>query len=144
MFLRRVLAGKIHGAIVTDAHVEYMGSVTVDSELLKMAGILPLEQVEVWNMTTGARLTTYCLPGEPGSGTVQLNGAAARKASQGDRIIIASFAYLQDEAATRRRVTVVIPDEENRPRKVLNYVVSGSSDDWTYELQEVDASRMAS
>ena len=75
---------------------------------------------------------------------IQLNGAAARKASRRDRIIVASFAYLQNDDATERVVKVVIPDAANKPYKVLNYVVRGSTDDWTYELKELDASRMAS
>lgn len=137
MFLRRLLSAKIHGAIVTDAHTEYLGSITIDSKLMKAAGIHPLEQVEVWDLDNGERLSTYCLPGEPGTGVVQLNGAAARKVSKGDRIIIASFVFVDAPPPGGRSVKVVFPDEGNRPARVFEYAVRMEGTDWDCEFREV-------
>lgn len=109
-----MLGGKIHRAIVTDACLEYEGSVTVDRALLDAAGILEHEAVAIWNVTTGSRLTTYALAGEPGSGVVCVNGAAAHHASAGDLVIIASFIDLEDSEARAWSPRVVFVDESNR------------------------------
>jgi aspartate 1-decarboxylase len=111
-----MLGGKIHRATVTGACLDYEGSVTVDTALLDAANILEYEAVQVWNVTTGSRLTTYALAGEPHSGVVCLNGSAAHHASPGDLVILASFVELADEEAARWRPDVVFVDEENRIR----------------------------
>jgi aspartate 1-decarboxylase len=114
---RKMLGGKIHRATVTDACLEYEGSVTVDRDLLEAAGILEHEAVEIWNVTNGARLTTYALSGPRGSGIVCVNGAAAHHASAGDLVIIADFIELDDAEACAWRPRVVFVDESNRIRE---------------------------
>ncbi|ADU97439.1 aspartate 1-decarboxylase [Thermovibrio ammonificans HB-1] len=109
---------KIHRATVTGADLNYEGSITIDSELLKLADILPYEKVDIYNVTNGERFSTYVIPGEPGSGEVCLNGAAARKVQKGDIVIIVSYCELSDEEARKFQPTVVLVDEENRPVKV--------------------------
>lgn len=105
---------KIHRATVTHADLEYEGSVTVDSVLLKAAGIRPYEQVHIWNVTQGTRLTTYALQGEPGSGLICVNGAAAHHNRPGDLVILATFADMTPEEADRHEPTVVMVDANNR------------------------------
>ena len=113
--MRRVmLKSKIHRARVTHADVNYEGSLTLDASLLEAADILPHEQVHVWNVTRGTRLTTYAIAGEPGSGVVCVNGAAAHLARPGDVIIVATFAEIDDDAARSHRPRVVFVDENNR------------------------------
>jgi aspartate 1-decarboxylase len=107
--MQRILCkSKIHRAIVTGANLEYEGSISVDSRLLEAADIREYEQVHVLNLNTGARFETYAIVAEPGSGEIVLNGAAARLAQPGDRVIIMSYA-LYDEAEL----------DEHRPRKVF-------------------------
>ncbi|MFL5243353.1 MAG: aspartate 1-decarboxylase [Gemmataceae bacterium] len=113
---RSLLKSKIHRATVTHADVDYEGSVTLDAHLLEAADILPYEEVHVWNVTRGTRLRTYAMVGEPGSGIVCINGAAARLAHPGDLVIIATFTQLDDAAAHRFKPKVVLVDENNRIR----------------------------
>lgn len=107
---------KIHRATVTDANVNYEGSITIDSLLLQAGDILPFEEVHVWNITRGTRLRTYAILGEPGSGVVCINGAAAHLIHPGDLIIVATFTAMDDEAARNHRPCVVLVDERNRLR----------------------------
>ncbi|MFC3301230.1 aspartate 1-decarboxylase, partial [Parvularcula lutaonensis] len=95
------------------------GSIAIDSELLEAAGILPNERVDVWNITNGARLTTYALAGEPGSGQIMLNGAAARHAHVGDRVIIAAFCDVDADEALEHEPTVVLMNEDNTIKDVI-------------------------
>jgi len=111
---RTMLGGKIHRATVTEACLEYEGSITVDADLLDAADIRPNEAVHVWNVTNGARLTTYALVGERGSGVVCANGAAAHRASPGDLVIIATFVSVPDSESAPWRPHVVFVDAENR------------------------------
>ncbi|HEY5548164.1 MAG TPA: aspartate 1-decarboxylase [Coriobacteriia bacterium] len=111
---RTMLGGKIHRATVTDACLDYEGSVTVDPDLLDAAGILEYEAVHIWNVTTGSRLTTYALSGPRGSGTVCVNGAAAHHAGVGDVVIIASLVELEDSEAQGWRPHAVFVDSANR------------------------------
>lgn len=106
---------KIHRATVTHADVAYEGSVSVDSDLLEAAGILPHEAVHIWNVTRGTRLMTYALAGPRGSGCVCVNGAAAHLNSPGDLVILATFADMTPEEARRHVPTVVRVDAKNRP-----------------------------
>ena len=104
-----MLKSKIHRATVTEANLEYEGSITIDSNLLKLADILPYERVEIYNCTNGARLATYAIEGEPGSGEICVNGAAAHLVKPLDVIIIATFVNVDDAEAknwTARRVFV--------------------------------------
>ncbi|NMB75693.1 MAG: aspartate 1-decarboxylase [Myxococcales bacterium] len=105
---------KIHRARVTEADVEYEGSLTLDQDLMDAAGMLPYEQVHVWDVDNGARLATYLLPGPRGTGTVCVNGAAARQVQVGHRVIISTFATMEEEKARGHRPTVVLVDERNR------------------------------
>jgi aspartate 1-decarboxylase len=110
MKLLSICKGKIHRATVTGCDAEYVGSITVDEDLLDAAGIVDGELVHVWNVTNGERLETYAIPAERGSGIVLLNGAAALRCSAGDKVIIAAFC-LTDEPVHRK---VVLVDERNR------------------------------
>ena len=111
---RRMLGGKIHRATVTDACLEYEGSVTIDRDLLDAAGILANEAVEIWNVTNGARLTTYALEGPRGSGTVCVNGAAAHHAAPGDLVILATLVEVENAEARSWRPRVTFVDSANR------------------------------
>ncbi len=114
-FVRRVMFhAKIHRARVTQADLHYVGSVTVDQDLLDAAGILPYEQVDIYDITNGARLTTYALPGERGSGVVGINGAAAHLVHPGDLVILVAYGVFEEEEARNLRPTVVLVDEQNR------------------------------
>ncbi len=110
--------GKIHRATVTEANLNYMGSITVDQDLLDAAGILPGELVQIVNNNNGARLETYTIPGKRGSGVVCLNGAAARMTQVGDIVIIMGYAQMTEEEAKSYVPKVVMVDEHNHPIKV--------------------------
>lgn len=112
--LRTIFKSKIHRATVTHADLDYEGSVTVDSGLLRAADLRPYEQVHVWNVTRGTRLTTYVLEGPAGSGVVCVNGAAAHHNRPGDLVILASFAEMTPEEVAAHRPTVVLVDDRNR------------------------------
>lgn len=112
--MRTMISGKIHRATVTGADLNYVGSVTIDLELLEAADILPGEQVDIVNVTNGNRLTTYTIPGEPGKGEVVLNGAAAHLVNVGDLVIVMCYTHLDDAAARTHRPRVVFVDENNR------------------------------
>ena len=116
--MRTVCKSKIHRATVTAANVEYAGSLTLDAELMKAADLLPHEQVHVVDVDNGARLVTYCIEGRPGSGTVCMNGAAARLISVGHKVIIISYAQLSAEELERAESKIVLLDERNRIRQV--------------------------
>lgn len=115
---RTMLGGKVHRATVTEARVDYEGSVTVDAELLEAAGILPNEAVHIWDVTNGERLTTYAIPGPRGAGEVCANGAAARRLSVGHTVILATFVELDDAEARSWEPRVVFVDERNRVREI--------------------------
>ncbi|HMX08961.1 MAG TPA: aspartate 1-decarboxylase [Microthrixaceae bacterium] len=115
--VRRMFASKIHRATVTGADVDYEGSVTVDRDLLDAAGILEWEEVHVWDITNGARLTTYAIAGERGSGDICINGAAAHLVGVGDLVILATFVDLEETSARDHTPTVVFVDERNRVRE---------------------------
>jgi aspartate 1-decarboxylase len=113
---RTVLKSKIHRATVTDTNLDYEGSLTIDSDLLDEADILPNEQIHVWDVTNGNRIVTYALAGPRGSGVVQVNGGGAHSIRKGDLIIIATFTTLRDKPARRYEPVVVFVDEKNHPR----------------------------
>lgn len=110
-----MLRSKIHRATVTDANVEYVGSITIDSDLMKLSGIHEFEKVQVANVTNGARLETYVICGEAGSGCICLNGAAARMCSIGDMVIIMAYGLVESEEADGWEPHIVIVDESNKP-----------------------------
>src|SRR5438477_1980794 len=109
-----MLKSKIHRATVTQADVNYEGSVTVDADLLIAADILPHEEVHVWNVTRGTRLRTYAMVGESGSGICCINGAAAHLAKPGDLVIIATYCLLTDADARQHKPRVILVDQINR------------------------------
>lgn len=111
---RTMMKGKIHRARVTEANVDYEGSITIDSDLMKAADILPYELVHVVDVDNGARLETYAIEGEPRSGTICINGAAARLIHEGDLVIIISYCQVTDEEARRITPKVVKVDAANR------------------------------
>lgn len=115
---RTLLKSKIHRATVTDADLHYQGSLTIDRALMDAAEILEYEQVDVVNVNTGARFTTYAIPGAPGSGTICLNGAAARLAQRGDLVIIMTYGTYADDEAKRHSPILVFVDEKNRAKAV--------------------------
>jgi aspartate 1-decarboxylase len=108
---------KIHTATITGLQLYYEGSVTIDKELLDRANILPGEQVQVVNINNGERFVSYTISGERNSGTIELNGPAARLAAIGDRIIIISYAMIDDQEAANFQPRVLFLDEQNRPAK---------------------------
>ena len=116
--LYNMFHGKIHRATVTQANLEYMGSITIDEDLLEMAGILPGERVQVVNNNNGERLETYTIAGKRGSGVICLNGAAARRAQVGDTVIIIAYAMMDKVEAKSLVPKVVMVDERNHPVKV--------------------------
>lgn len=111
---------KLHQMKVTEANLHYEGSITIDKELLDKSGILPYEKVQVVNITNGERLETYTIPGEAGSRVCCLNGAAARKTQVGDRVIIISYAEMTPEEAQDFKPKVVIVDENNDPKTIVD------------------------
>lgn len=114
MPLRQMLRGKIHRATITEANVDYIGSLTVDSDLLRAADILPYEQVLVVNLTNGHRLETYAIEGPAGSGMLCANGGAAHFFSPGDLAIVIAYQYLEDREAQAVQPSVVFVDGQNR------------------------------
>ncbi len=117
--LLTMLKAKIHRATLTMTDLHYEGSIAIDEDILEAANILPHEQVDVWNITNGERLTTYALAGVRGSREFMLNGAAARKATVGDKVIIAAYGQLPAEEARNYKPTVVLMDDDNAIDKVL-------------------------
>ena len=111
---RTLLKSKIHRATVTEANVDYQGSVTIDPLLMEAADLLHFERVEIYDVTNGERFATYAIPGRKGAGEICLNGAAAHKVRPGDLVILASYAAYDEEAARRHRPALVFVDEANR------------------------------
>jgi aspartate 1-decarboxylase len=121
MGVRKFLIGKLHRATVTEADLDYMGSITLDPLLIEAAGFGPLEEVDIWDVTNGARFSTYCLPGKRGGGDVRINGAAAHLAHVGDKIIVAAYGWFDEQHFGPHTVPVVIPDDQNRVSRVMRY-----------------------
>ena len=112
---RNMMKSKIHRATVTGLELHYEGSIAIDQNLLEAADILPGEQVQVLNLNTGARLITYAILGERGTGQMMLNGPAARLAFKGDTIIVIAYGLFDDEEAKALKPRVIKVDSENRP-----------------------------
>lgn len=108
-----MMHGKIHRATVTEANLNYVGSITIDEDLLDATGILPGEKVQIVNNNNGARLETYTIPGKRGSGVICLNGAAARCALEGDIVIIIAYAQMDEKEAKALEPKVVLVDKRN-------------------------------
>lgn len=116
-----MLKGKIHRAVVKRAELNYVGSITVDKELMEAAGIYEYEYVQIVDVENGNRFETYTIAGEPGSGMICLNGAAARQVAVGDHIIIMAYAQMTPEEVSKHKPNVVFVDADNQIQKVANY-----------------------
>jgi aspartate 1-decarboxylase len=113
---RTLLKSKIHRATVTEADLHYDGSVTIDSDLMASADIVHHEQVDIYDITNGSRITTYAIPGPAGSGEICINGAAAHRVEKGDLVIIVSYATYDEAELREHEPRVILVDEQNRPR----------------------------
>lgn len=120
-----MLKGKIHRAVVMQADLNYVGSITVDTKLLEAAGILEYEMVQIVDVENGNRFETYTIAGEPGSGMICLNGAAARQVAVGDHVILMCYAQMTPEEAKEHHPKVVFVDDENKIARVTNYEKHG-------------------
>lgn len=118
--IRTMMNGKVHRARVTEANLNYVGSITIDQDILDAVDILPNEKVQIVNNNNGARLETYVISGERGSGVICLNGAAARKVQVDDIIIIISYAQLNDEEIKNHVPKVAVMDENNKIKQLLH------------------------
>jgi aspartate 1-decarboxylase len=111
--LRNFLLGKIHRCVVTRADLDYVGSITLDPVLIEAADFLENEKIDIYDVTNGSRISTYVIPGVPGSGEVGINGAAAHHVRAGDLVILAAYGWMTEEEAAARRPKVVFVDETN-------------------------------
>lgn len=112
--LRHFLLGKIHRCVVTRADLDYIGSITIDPILIRAAGFLENEKIDIYDVTNGARISTYVIPGREGSGEVGINGAAAHHVRAGDLVILAAYGWMTEDEAVARKPKVVFVDEGNR------------------------------
>ena len=126
---RTLMKSKLHRGTVTEANLHYVGSITIDEDLMDAADLYPNEKVQVVDIDNGARLETYVIPGERGSGAMCLNGAAARLVHPGDKIIVISYAMFTDAEAKQHTPTVVLLDETNRPEVHLTEVAHSRVED---------------
>ena len=117
MMFRTIYKSKIQGAIVTEANLEYVGSITIDEDLLDAADIMPNERVQVVNLNNGSRLETYAIPGKSGSGVICMNGGTARWAVVGDRILVISYAMMETKDAVVFKPKIIFVNEKN---KIIN------------------------
>lgn len=117
--LRTLMRTKIHRATITDADLNYVGSITIDRDLMEAADLLEFEQVHVVDINNGARFETYVIEGEPGSGTICVNGAAARLVQKGDKVIVIAYGSLNEAELIGFVPRVITVDDSNRPLRVL-------------------------
>jgi aspartate 1-decarboxylase len=117
-----LLKCKLHRACVTHAELDYEGSCAIDADLMELAGIREYEQIQIYNVTNGERFTTYAIIAEPGSRVISVNGAAAHKASPGDRVIICAYAGMDQAEADRFKPSLVYLDEQNRVQRTGNQI----------------------
>lgn len=117
---RTMMNGKIHRATVTEANLNYVGSITIDEDIIDSVGMAANEKVQIVNNNNGARLETYIIPGERGSGVVCLNGAAARLVQPGDTVIIISYVLVPEERVPGHQPRVAIMDESNRIKQLIH------------------------
>jgi aspartate 1-decarboxylase len=122
---RTLLAAKIHSCTITNANLNYMGSISIDELLLTAAGIVPYEQVHVVNVNNGERFITYAIAATPGSGSIELNGAAARLGVKGDKSIVMSYAQFNDVEAQNHQPKVVMVDDRNQITEIKSYIPTG-------------------
>lgn len=118
---RTMMSGKLHRATVTEANLNYVGSITIDEDLIDAVGMLPNEKVQIVNNNNGARLETYIIPGKRGSGVICLNGAAARLVQEGDKVIIISYKMMSDQEAASHEPKVAVLNDQNKIEQMLGY-----------------------
>ncbi|MGX5829283.1 aspartate 1-decarboxylase [Mesorhizobium sp. 43Arga] len=135
--MRKIVAGKLHGIYVTEANLDYHGSITLDPDHCEAAGILPMEFVEIWNKNSGERISTYVILGERGSRCCILNGAAARTCQPADQVIICNSVYIHDIELTALKPRVLTFDRDNRIVDRLTYSV-GHNGDGGYSFSILD------
>ncbi len=114
MMYRTMMSGKLHRATVTEANLNYVGSITIDEDLIDAVGMLPNEKVQIVNNNNGARLETYIIPGQRGSGVICLNGAAARLVQKGDKVIIISYKTMSDQEAAKHQPKVAVLNDQKQ------------------------------
>lgn len=139
MELLKVISGKLHGIKVTQSDLHYHGSVTIDIDIMKAAGFIPMEFVYIWNKCSGARISTYVLPGAAGSGTVCINGAAARSCQAGDDVIITACRLVTSDELSNRKAKVVTFNHDkkvNRIDEILEYNLCFEGDDWQFSIDK--------
>ena len=124
-----ILKSKIHRATITQAELNYVGSITIDEDLMDAAGLVEYEHVHIVNVNSGSRIETYVIAGERGSGVICLNGAAARSGQKGDMVIIMAYADVTAEEAKQYKPTVVFVDDSNRASRVARYEKHGLLED---------------
>ena len=141
MELIEVISAKLHGIKITESALHYHGSVTIDEDILRKAGIRPMEFVYIWNKASGARISTYVLPGEKGSGVVCLNGAAARSCQVGDEVIISLCKYVTNDEMGERKAKVLTFNHESRINmidEILEYdFVNDTDDNWQFKINKL-------
>ncbi|MCY8203274.1 MULTISPECIES: aspartate 1-decarboxylase [unclassified Bacillus (in: firmicutes)] len=123
---RTMMSGKLHRATVTEANLNYVGSITIDEDLLDAVGMLPNEKVQIVNNNNGARLETYIIPGKRGSGIICLNGAAARLVQEGDKVIIISYKMMSDQEAASHEPKVAVLNDQNKIEQMLGNEPAGT------------------
>ncbi|KIN34940.1 Aspartate 1-decarboxylase [Bacillus subtilis] len=116
---RTMMSGKLHRATVTEANLNYVGSITIDEDLIDAVGMLPNEKVQIVNNNNGVRLETYIIPGKRGSGVICLNGAAARLVQEGDKVIIISYKMMSDQEAASHEPKVAVLNDQNKIEQML-------------------------
>lgn len=119
MMYRTMMSGKLHRATVTESNLNYVGSITIDEDLIDAVGMLPNEKVQIVNNNNGARLETYIIPGQRGSGVICLNGAAARLVQKGDKVIIISYKMMSDQEAAKHQPKVAVLNDQNKIEQML-------------------------
>ncbi len=127
---RTLLKSKIHRATVTEADLHYVGSITIDRDLLEAADIIELERIEIYNVTRGTRLNTYVIPGEAGAGQICINGAAAHLVKPGDVVILCTYADFKKSEIKKHKATVVLVDEKNRVANTIAMERNTKLNDW--------------
>ncbi|MEI6187190.1 MAG: aspartate 1-decarboxylase [Alphaproteobacteria bacterium] len=137
--LKKLLRAKFHGIRVTDANLDYQGSITLDPEYCKLLGICPLEFVEIWNKNNGQRISTYVIFGEKGSKCCILNGSAARTCQIGDELIIASYHFQALEGVENLNPKILIFNNDNTLKEILTYVVKKNGDEYTFAIERLNA-----
>jgi aspartate 1-decarboxylase len=134
----KMMRAKIHKARITEANLNYAGSITIDQTLLNAVGMFPMEEVDIWNITCGSRLATYVIPGKPDSGVICLNGAAARLVQPDDHVIICAYTFLDGPVSesVEHISRVVIPDQNNGVGKRITYRTV-LTPEGTYDFSEI-------